>query len=97
MQVITNTYCIVLGNIHCVRQYWHGLVRGSVHSNIAIIGYKIHCIPQHNNYTSGTHCGPTAKTLPHLVHDLIIIHKKFKEFKAAFFELLRIEVFNKML
>ena len=75
--MVTNTGCIVLGNIHCVSQNRHGLVRGSVHSNIAIAGYKykIHCIPQHM-YISGAHCGPTTKNLSRLVHDPIIIHKK---------------------
>jgi len=43
----------------------------------------------------GAHCGPTTNLLSHLVHEQIIIHKKIKEFKAAFFELLRIGVFNK--
>jgi len=39
----------------------------------------------------------TTKFLSHIDYDPIIMHKKFKEFKAVFFEILRIEVFNGML
>jgi len=34
---------------------------------------------------------------PSLYYDPIIIHKKFKEFQAAFFELWRIKFFNEIL
>jgi len=54
-------------------------------------------MPQHINYTSWTHCGLTTKILSYIDYDPIIIHKKFKEFKAVFFEIVRIEVFMKCL
>ena len=101
IQVVSNIGCTVLGHIQCVRKTWCGFVRS---------GYWRWTLPFSNNrlqnsstchnmfnYISWTHCGPTTKIFSHIDYNPIIIHRKIKEFKAVFFEILRIEFFNEML
>jgi len=90
MQVVTNKGSTILGHIHCVRQNGHGLpyrnnrLQNPLHTTTyLIITHEPILVPPQNFY--------------HIPMTQLLFTKKFKEFKAAFFELLIIKAFNEML
>ena len=102
IQVVSNIGCTVLGHIQCVRKTWCGFVRSGYWR--CILSFSNNRLQNsttcHNIFNYINLLSPLwshHKNFIKIDYDPIIIHKKLKEFKAVFFEILRIEVLNEML